>query len=279
MSTVYPSALSPDFGSASDHDSDYETENEDGEDYETDIEEEYEPNGESDNVPHTPQIQPGLIPVPPSSAPWASSPIKGTREEIKEIRKRKSQKRRRQTLDKKLKSKEEQDKTIRLSALDDTLSTLHSKNLKLWDLLEYIFNPVNQQGNIRYNEFFVKRGCPTQILEWWLSPQNRARKGKEEIREWISKYAARKASREARTITKSKEIQTANIVLDATTVKNFDLQKIHKMLAQEKIGAPFTMRVLEAFSTSRHSNRHTDNRRQKTNMVCSTSFLSFFPSR
>lgn len=218
------------------------------------------------DTPQTPRQQ--FEELPPSSGPRRSSPIIGSPGEIRRIRTRKAQRRRHETLDKNIRTQREQARTLRHAALEDVLDTLHSKNLKLWDLLEYIFNPAHQQGSIRYNEFFVTQGNPTKILEWWLSPLNRGKKAKEEIKEWIGNYAAKVASQEARAVTASKIFQTADIILDAQTVKAFDLQSINKMLSEDSsAGAPFTMRILKSFSTSRHAKKHSETRKKRTDMV------------
>src|SRR5260221_578852 len=89
---------------------------------------------------------------------------------------------------------------------------------------------------------------------------------KAEDKEWIADYVADKISYEAQVITKSKMLQTMNQVIDSEVVQDFDFEKIHAIL-QEPSFAPFSMRLLEAFTTSRHAERHTENRRQRTKMV------------
>jgi hypothetical protein len=148
-----------------------------------------------------------------------------------------------------------------MAALDEVLDLLHIKGLQFWDLLEYVFNPANGMGAIRFNEFFAKKHRVTKGLDWWLSPENRCRTAKDEVREWITAYAVAKMSNEARAVTRSKKLQTMGQTIDSQAVKSFDFDKICAML-QGPSFAPFSMRLLKAFTTSRHVKKHRQNRRQ-----------------
>lgn len=205
--------------------------------------------------------------IPPSSGPRRSSPITGNAEERKAKRARKAQNRRRETFQKHKDSRKTQEDHQRKAALDEVLDLLHAKGLKFWDLLEYMFNPENGMGTIRFNEFFIKKRRTTQIIEWWLSPENRSRGAKAEIRNWIVDYAAVRMFHEARAVTRSKKLQTMGQTIDSQVVKEFSFEKIFAML-QEPLFAPFSMRLLQAFTTSRNAKKHTENRRQRTKMVC-----------
>lgn len=216
-------------------------------------------------------VTPPSLPLPflPSSGGVAySSPIRGTIEEIAQIRNKKRQKKRLQTIQENRNQRQEEEATARIVALNDVMAYLHSKQLKIWDLLEFVFNPVHHQGIIRHNDFFNVRGRATQILDWWLSPENRGQRGKEEVEDWLEGYVAKKVSKEARTVTSSKLLRTMDNIVNADTVSKFDLTELNRSLWEDSLGAPFMMRVLESFSTSRHSKKHTEKRRIKTNMVC-----------
>lgn len=229
-------------------------------------EEEWETEHEAEE--EHPVTPPSRHPILPSSGPVRSSPIRGSPTTVRQIRRRKSQKKRQETLQNAQRQIKEQEGATRRAALDDVIIYLHSKDLKLWDLLEYIFNPVYQQGTIRHNDFFIIKGRSKQILEWWLSPHNRSGTAKAEVREWVEEYAVRKASHEARVVTASKKLQTMGSNLDGGTVKDFDLTTINEGFRNHSSGAPFTLRILESFSTSRHVKTHTESRKKKTNMVC-----------
>jgi hypothetical protein len=135
--------------------------------------------------------------IPPSSGPRRSSPVTGNAEERKAKCARKAQNKRRKTFQKSKDSKNSEEDHQQKAALDEVLDLLHAKGLKFWDLLEYVFNPANGMGTIRFNEFFIKKHCTTKVLEWWLSPENRCRGAKDELREWIADFAAAKMFHEA----------------------------------------------------------------------------------
>lgn len=221
---------------------------------------------EHDDEPQTPQ-QYSRADTIPSSGPTRSSPIVGSPQKIRNLRLQKGLKKRQAILEKKAEEKRTAKDMDRKTSLQYVFDVLHSKNLIFWDLLEYIFNPENQQGDIRFNEFFIKKHRSTKILEWWLSSHNRSQQAKEEVREWIMNYASSEVASEARAVTKSKNLQTFSRTLDAKTVKDFDLGKINMMLHESGTGAPFTMRLLEAFATSRHVKKHSESRRERTKMV------------
>lgn len=222
--------------------------------------------------PQTPHQDSSRTTLLPSSGPARSSPIVGNRQQIKEIRSRKAQKKRLATYQKKTESKKAAQDIERKTALQHVMDVLHSQKLIFWDLLEYIFNPENQQGEIRYNEFFIKKDRITKILDWWLSANQRSQQAKEEIKQWIMNYVAIEVAYEARTITKSKKLQTFSQNLGAETVKDFDLGRLNTMLHEPSSGAPLMMCLLEAFATSRHVKKHSDSRQEKTRMVSSIEF-------
>lgn len=116
-------------------------------------------------------------------------------------------------------------------------------------------------------QFFIKKGRSTAILNWWLSSQNKCRSAKKEIHDWIIDYAATQVSREAQAVTKSKTLQTMGKAINYEMVEDFNFEKIHGILCEPSF-APVSMRILEAFSTSRRALNHTQNRIQKRKMVC-----------
>ena len=179
--------------------------------------------------------------IPPSSGPRRSSPVIGSKAErtLKRIQKghvkRKAtmeeQKEERQAEQKRIKAAERQEKKTRQRVvLDEVLQTLHKNDLRFWDLMEYVFNPANGQGNICYNDFFARKSNAPRVLDWWMSTNNRGRRAKVELREWVLKYATRTISQEAETVTKSKELQTLGQTIDDQVIKRFDLEEIHNKL-------------------------------------------------
>jgi len=210
---------------------------------------------------------------PPSSGPRRSSPVVGSKAERALKRIKKGRVKRKETLEKQ-KDKQQADRAMQRQAdkarqkvvLDEVLQTLRTNNLRFWDLMEYVFNPANGQGAIRYNEFFVGEGNAPMVLDWWMSANNRGRRAKAKVREWITKYAARTMAQEAEAVTKSKALQTMGHTIDAQVIKRFDLEEIHNKLQGDL--APFSMCLLQAFTTAKGVNKHTENRKERTKMVC-----------
>ena len=215
--------------------------------------------------------------LPPSSGPIRSSPIIGSKAERTLKRIQKGRVKRKKTIEilkeerlaerARSKAAEKQaEKGRQKVVLDEVLETLNTNGVRFWDLMEYVFNPANGQGNIRYNEFFVRPSNACRVLEWWMSANNRGRRAKAELREWVTKYAARIISQEAEVVTKSKELQTMGRTIDAQLIKRFDLDDIHNKLQGDL--APFSMRLIQAFTTAKGVKQHTEHRKERTKMVC-----------
>lgn len=214
----------------------------------------------------------------PSSGPRRSSPVTGTRSEKAAKRIQKGRLKRQATLEK---NKEERHaETARIKAavreaeregrrkvLKEILETLQQNGLRFWDLMEYVFNPENGQGHIRYNEFFVRKSNAPRVLDWWMSAKNRGERAKAEVREWAVRLATRTMAQEAQAVTKSKEFQTMGQNIDAEAIKAFNLSNIHEKLTTSL--APTSMRLLASFTTAKGVKKHGEHRKERTKMVCS----------
>ena len=205
----------------------------------------------------------------PSSGPRRSSPVTGTKAQQAAIRIKKGRVKRQVTLEKRKEDARKAEKERRQGVLQNSLETLQANGLRFWDLMEYVFNPKNGQGNIRYNEFFVRKSNAPRVLNWWMSAKNRGKRAKAEVREWVIKFATRTMAQEAQAITKSKEFQTMGQNINAQVIQAFDLRKIQERLATSL--APFSMRLLAALTTARGVKMHTERRQERTKMVCSSS--------
>ena len=206
--------------------------------------------------------------IPPSSGPIRSSPIIGSKAERAFKRIQKGRVKRAKTIEKQKEERQAEkrgEKARQKVVLDEVLQTLNANGLLFWDLMEYVFNPANGQGHIRYSEFFIRKSNAPQVLDWWMSANNRGRRAKCEVQNWLSKYAARIISQEAEAVTKSKELQTMGRTIDAQVIKQFDLEEIHNKLQGDL--APFSMGLLQAFTTAKGVKRHTEHRKERTKMV------------
>jgi hypothetical protein len=139
--------------------------------------------------------------------PYLSSIIRGTRQERGAHRRQKGYKKQRETLAQQRQEADKEAQKRRKKDLDEVLDCLRSKGLRFLDLMEYVFDYSNGRGDIRWHDFFVHEGVATRILNLWPSSRN-AQGAREEVEDWAIEYIARTVAREARTVTKSKELQT-----------------------------------------------------------------------
>ncbi|KAF8162231.1 hypothetical protein BJ912DRAFT_1098508 [Pholiota molesta] len=209
--------------------------------------------------------------LPPSSGPRRSSPIVGTKAERALKRIKKGHAKRRVVMQKKQATERQTEQARRQGVFNEILERLHENGLRFWDLMEYVFNPAHGQGTIRYNEFFARKGNAPRMLDWWMSAQNRGQRAKEEISEWIMRYATRIISREAEAVTRSKELQTQGRTINLEVIRRFNLDEIHDHLQFDL--APFTMQLIQAFTTAKRVQKHTDHRKERTRMVITSAAL------
>jgi hypothetical protein len=64
------------------------------------------------------------------------------------------------------------------------------KGLTFYDLMEFVFNPENGQGEICYTEFFQMTGNVTWVLNWWMSAAHKSTSAKQEVHEWAVGYVS-----------------------------------------------------------------------------------------
>jgi hypothetical protein len=213
----------------------------------------------SDTDASVPYSQPA-IPSSDTDIIW-SSPLVGTKEDIRQKKKQKrlrKQEQRRQEVQ----AATEVQKQIDLLEI---LQLLEKKKLRFGQLLEFVFNPTHNQGSIRWHQFFAQRDEVFRILDFWVCSEN-AQQARDTVEEWAVDYIANRVAREARLATKSKILQTRDIVLDQGIVESFSFANINQML---KVSTPIAMRIMEAFSTSwRAEKEHSERRKERTMMVC-----------
>lgn len=221
-----------------------------------------------DDLP--PSSPPKDTPVTPdkpeetSPGPYLSSIIRGTRQERGAHRRRKGYKKQRETLAQQCQEADKEAQERHKNDLDEVLDCLRSKKLCFLDLMEYVFDYANGRGDIRWHDFFVHEGVATRILNLWASSRN-AQGAREEVEDWAIEYIARTVAREARTVTKSKELQTLGKKISQKIVTSFSFSDMHDLLQDEM--APVAMTIFRAFSTSRHAHKHTEQRKEKTSVV------------
>jgi hypothetical protein len=200
--------------------------------------------------PHTPPRRRANSLPPLSSEPdfHPSSPIKGDRSQKNQIRRRKSQKKRLETLTKKNKEKANE-ATQREAELAErvgmSLQALAQNGLTLGGLCEYIFDPTNGMRAERWESFFRSLGRATRILNWWSGPGN-STSARDEVHEWAVNYVCNRVTSEAQSITRSKLLH--GVPIDSNSITSFSFKSLYENLASNV--ARVATRVLTAFSTS-----------------------------
>ncbi|KAF8064912.1 hypothetical protein FPV67DRAFT_1608385 [Lyophyllum atratum] len=222
------------------------------------------------NTPHTPSQSHAAPPTLPSSGPVNSSPIIGTREQRKQKRLEKSQKKQRATLRKNQASRAAVAAQQKKAACNEVLQFMHTKGLRFNELMEHVFDPEQQQGSIRWHEFFIFRGSATKILDWWTSSGN-SKPAQAEVKDWAVKFVSKTISREARTVTRSKELQTMGKTIDESFITSFDFPSILDKLRDM---ASISIQMLTSFATSSRSQKHTPQRKARTALVITSAALA-----
>lgn len=199
----------------------------------------------------------------PSSGPRYSSPVIGTVEERAEIHRNKAAQAR-------AREKEiiaENELALKHAAIKQMFQDLATHEISLWELLEYVFNPRYGQGRLRHHQFFSTRGHITQLLDWWMSSDNRSHAARTELDQWARNHISKVIAQEARAITNSRKLQTMRQNLDSGFVQSFKFMSIYSLLKDEL--APVSIKILESLSTSRRANLHSKRRQERTKIVSS----------
>lgn len=189
-----------------------------------------------------------------------SSPLVGSKEDI-QLKKKNKRLREQQRYRQETQALAE---TRKKNDLLEVLQLLNEKKLRFGDLLEFVSNPAHGQGSVRWHQFFARREEVLQILDFWVCGEN-VRQARDIVEQWAVEHVARRIAQEARSVTKSKVLQTRETVLDQGFVASFSFTKTNETL---KALTPIAMRMLEAFSTSwRAEKEHTIRRKERTTMV------------
>ena len=162
-------------------------------------------------------------------------------------------------------SKDEEENQRKKDALIGTLDYLEAHNLTFGDLVCFVSDPDNWQGNARYRGFFSVPGRVEQVLTWWVSGRN-SRVGREVTHSWAVEYVERVVNSEGNSATKSKFLQSQNMAIYRDFVLNFSLSKIYSKLTEL---CPTLLSILRAFSTTpRQEKEMTASSAQRKDNVC-----------
>lgn len=91
--------------------------------------------------------------------------------------------------------------------LTEVLQLLNKKKLRFGELLEYVFNPAHGQGSVRWHQFFAQKDEVFRVLDFWVCGEN-VRQARDIVEEWAVDHVAHRIAQEARSVTKSKLLQT-----------------------------------------------------------------------
>ncbi|KAJ8519429.1 hypothetical protein ONZ45_g3620 [Pleurotus djamor] len=152
--------------------------------------------------------------------------------------------------------------------LDQVLALLSENDLTFRDLMNYVFEPANKQGTIRWDGFFKFKGSASHILDTWVSKKN-SRTARAEVEEWCVKHVGGKIRKEAKRVTNSGYLRTSHLAIDGSFISRFNLTSLGLYLSK---AASITSRLLTTFaSSSKHILAPTPTRSaRKATIVTST---------
>jgi hypothetical protein len=121
--------------------------------------------------------------------------------------------------------------------------------------------------SVRYHDSFAIPGAAKLVLGWWVSLKNSAT-AKKDVLDWALEFMASCVAKEARSVTKSGDLQTSKKMINRQLVESFELEEYTDKLAME--WAPTATAMISAFATSRNAAKHTEPRKEKTALVWSS---------
>ncbi|KAF9501682.1 hypothetical protein BDN71DRAFT_1537252 [Pleurotus eryngii] len=169
----------------------------------------------------------GPQPIPSLSYTLPPLSIKGTAKEKAEIRHRKAQRKRSETLAIRRAQKEADEKAQHLARIEKAFQAITDCGVTFGDLSDFIFNPDNKQNARRAAQTL---GCP---------------EARDEVQQRAIDYACQQVHSEARSITRQRLLQ--KITIDSNAVSQFDLRDITSQLSTS---SAVMIRLLTAFSSS-----------------------------
>ncbi|KAJ7241218.1 hypothetical protein B0H12DRAFT_1189373 [Mycena haematopus] len=189
-----------------------------------------------------------LFALPPLSSDGIipSSPIVGTKEERLATIRKKSHRKRAQTIaTQKVVSKELSEEN-KLAVFEEILAKLTENGLTFGQLMLYVFDPVYKQGATRWDGFFKVEGLATRILNLWTSKTN-SPTARAEVGGWAEVYVAEVVQEEAQNVTGSKFLQMGRAAINNEYVTGFSMVDVGQHLNS---AARVAMKIFDAFATS-----------------------------
>lgn len=143
---------------------------------------------------------------------------------------------------------EEQSVQRKKDILRATLRSLWDDHkLTFGDLVHFVSDPLNWQGEARWRGFFSVPGRVEEVLSWWASSSSNSNTGRETMREWAVTFTQGLVESEGNAATEAGFLQTPNKTIDRTFALQFSLPRIHEKL---ELYCPTAMAIFNAFSTT-----------------------------
>ncbi|KAJ3574266.1 hypothetical protein NP233_g1885 [Leucocoprinus birnbaumii] len=204
----------------------------------------------------------------------ASSPIVGNVQQRREIRERKRIRSLQATnlLKKDVKAVDEKRrKQEDIEAIEYVLETMERQQVRFGDLLDFVFDPANYQGDLHWGQAFNRSGTLTRYLNWWTS-SGYSKSVREEVAEWATSYVAGLVAGEARSINDIDVLKTSHTPITPDLALSFSLQNSYNTLCS---ALPTAVRILRTLCTSpRAETQHTERRKARTTNVLTHCLLT-----
>ncbi|KAI0697950.1 hypothetical protein C8T65DRAFT_813442 [Cerioporus squamosus] len=162
-------------------------------------------------------------------------------------------------------ARDKEERQHKRQTLVEALAHLEANDLTFGDLVHFVSDPDNWQGNSRYRGFFSVPGRVEQVLNWWASGRN-SDTGRGAIHNWAVEYVKRIVYSEGNQATKSRFLQSQHMDVDRNFALGFSLSKMYERLTEL---CPTAMSIFRAFSTTarQEKNMSPEAARRKEN-VC-----------
>ncbi|KAF7795491.1 hypothetical protein EIP86_006653 [Pleurotus ostreatoroseus] len=159
--------------------------------------------------------------------------------------------------------------------LQDLINELAINHLCFGHLLDYLFDPDNKQGTVRYYGFFQDRDCVFRVLDNWIHWRNGA--GRQLMDKWLLQYTSKKVSREGNIATKKGFLQSRTRVVDESFALDYDPVKL---FAEVRASCPIMTTLLQAFATTgRQAAAMTVKRQQRKEKRIASAALTLLGER
>ncbi|TFK58861.1 hypothetical protein BDN72DRAFT_806316 [Pluteus cervinus] len=200
-----------------------------------------------------------------------SSPVVGTQAERAAHRIRKGQKQRMRTNAMKAEQTAQEAAKQQKEDWIDVLDYMNTCNVRLGDLLKFVSDPVNGEKQRRWDDIFLEKDQLEDVLDLWAHKSPKT--VRQRVCDWAVKYVASLVSKEARRITRRKDIQTAHCVVNQDLIMGFNILDFFATFNKVD-SAPVSLQILSALATSPYASTHSEARKTRTKLVITSTLLT-----